>query len=74
MVLSKLEVVDKNESNLKPQSLSAFVLTCAYSLVCLAKAIHGAAKEKDKFSFAFPIDCRSRLEPPIQNNYFGNCV
>jgi hypothetical protein len=74
MVLSKWEVVDKNESNSKPQSLSTFVLTCAYSLVCYAKAIHGAAKEKEKFSFAFPIDCRSRLEPPIPNNYFGNCV
>ncbi|XP_045794434.1 phenolic glucoside malonyltransferase 1-like [Trifolium pratense] len=72
MVLSKWEIFDTNES--KPQTLSSFVLTCAYSLVCLAKAIHGVENEKEKFAFAFTVDCRARLEPPIPNNYFGNCV
>ncbi|CAJ2669065.1 unnamed protein product [Trifolium pratense] len=72
MVLSKWEIFDTNDS--KPQTLSSFVLTCAYSLVCLAKAIHGVEKEKEKFAFGFTVDCRARLEPPIPNNYFGNCV
>jgi hypothetical protein len=72
MVLSKWEIFDTNES--KPQTLSSFVLACAYSLVCLAKSIHGVEKEKEKFVFAFTVDCRARLEPPIPNNYFGNCV
>ncbi|XP_004499461.1 phenolic glucoside malonyltransferase 1-like [Cicer arietinum] len=71
-VLSKWENFYTNES--KPQNLSSFVLTCAYSLICIAKAIHGVEKEKEKFSFAFTVDCRTRLEPSIPNNYFGNCV
>ena len=54
--------------------MSSFVLTCAYAVVCIAKAIHGVKKEKEKFSFGFTVDCRARLEPPIPDNYFGNCV
>jgi len=73
-VLSKWEDFDTNESYSKPQTLSSFVLTCAYSLVCYAKAIHGTDKEKEKFTFAFSTDCRARLEPPIPSNYFGNCI
>ncbi|WJX75337.1 hypothetical protein P8452_58878 [Trifolium repens] len=72
MVLSKWEIFDTNET--KPQTLSSFVLTCAYSLVCFAKAIHGFEKEKEKFVMGFNVDCRARLVPPIPNNYFGNCV
>jgi len=74
MVLSKWELLDTNEINSKPKIVSSFVLTCAYSLVCMAKAIHGVEKEKEKFGFAFTVDCRARLEPPVPNNYFGNCV
>ncbi|WJX75335.1 hypothetical protein P8452_58876 [Trifolium repens] len=72
MVLAKWEGFDKNEP--KPHNLSSFVLACAYSLVCFAKAIHGVEKEKEKFAFVFAVDGRRRLEPPIPNNYFGNCV
>jgi hypothetical protein len=71
-VLSTWEISDKRES--KPQNLSSFVLTCAYSLVCIAKAIHKVENDKEKFAFAFGVDCRARLEPPLPNNYFGNCV
>ncbi|CAI8592168.1 unnamed protein product [Vicia faba] len=71
-VLSKWELFNTKES--KPESLSSFVLTCAYSLVCVAKAIQEIQNEKEKFAFLFTIDCRARLEPPIPNNYFGNCV
>ncbi|XP_058736464.1 phenolic glucoside malonyltransferase 1-like [Vicia villosa] len=71
-VLSKWDIFETNDP--KPENLSSFVLTCAYSLVCIAKAIQGVEKEREKFTFAFTIDCRSRLEPPIPNNYFGNCV
>ncbi|CAL5191097.1 unnamed protein product [Lathyrus oleraceus] len=66
--------MDTNESKPKPATLSSFILTCAYSLVCIAKAIHEVEKEKEKFALAFSVDCRARLEPPIPNNYFGNCV
>ncbi|CAK8540742.1 unnamed protein product [Lathyrus sativus] len=71
-VLSKWEIFDTNEP--KPKYLSSFVLSCAYSLVCIARAFQGVEKEREKFTFAFIIDCRSRLEPPMPNNYFGNCV
>ena len=71
-VLSTWEIFDTKES--KPQTLSSFVITCAYSLVCVAKAIHGAHNDKEKFSFVFSVDCRARVEPPIPNNYLGNCV
>ncbi|CAJ2669115.1 unnamed protein product [Trifolium pratense] len=72
MVLSKWEISETNET--KPQTLSTFVLACAYSLVCFAKAINGVEKEKEKFVMGFNVDCRARLEPPIPNNYIGNCV
>ncbi|CAL5191098.1 unnamed protein product [Lathyrus oleraceus] len=73
-VLSKWEIIDTNESKPKPATLSSFILTCAYSLVCFAKAIHEVEKEKEKFAFLFAVDCRARLEPPIPDNYFGNCI
>ncbi|KAL5095795.1 hypothetical protein RYX36_000122 [Vicia faba] len=71
-VLSNWEIFNPNESN--PETLSSFILTCAYSLVCIAKAIHGVEKEKENFVLVFAINCRARLEPPIPNNYFGNCL
>lgn len=71
-VLAKWEVLDGEE--LKPKTLSTFVVTCSYVLVCIAKAIQGVETKREKFSFSFTTDCRGRLEPPIPNNYFGNCV
>ncbi|KAJ1435335.1 Transferase [Sesbania bispinosa] len=64
------------DSSSKPTTLSTFVLTCAYVSVCIAKAIEEAEGEKQKFAFAFSMDCRARLElePPVPENYFGNCV
>ncbi|XP_047160370.1 malonyl-CoA:anthocyanidin 5-O-glucoside-6''-O-malonyltransferase-like [Vigna umbellata] len=75
-VLSKWDSVDivEAESNSKPTKLSTFVLTCAYTFVCIAKAWHRVEKEKNKFASGFTMDCRARLEPPIPENYFGNCV
>ncbi|XP_062009780.1 phenolic glucoside malonyltransferase 1-like [Rosa rugosa] len=51
--------------------LSTFSLACAYTWVCLVKAQE--AKE-DKTRLIFPVDCRSRLDPPIPATYFGNCI
>ncbi|XP_047149135.1 phenolic glucoside malonyltransferase 1-like [Vigna umbellata] len=81
-VLSKWDSVDiiEAESNSnstvfsKPTRLSTFVLTCAYTVVCIAKAMHGVEKEKNKFGWGFTVDCRARMEPPIPENYFGNCL
>ncbi|KAK7289923.1 hypothetical protein RIF29_03962 [Crotalaria pallida] len=81
-VLSKWDNTPLNEQVLesslipcsKPQTLSTFVLTCAYVSVCIAKAIQGVESNRQKFVFAFTVDCRGRLEQPVPNNYFGNCV
>ncbi|KAK7374515.1 hypothetical protein VNO80_07945 [Phaseolus coccineus] len=75
-VLSKWEVVEESKSTVssKPPNLSSFVVTCAYVTVCIAKAIHGVEREKDKFAFVFSADWRFRSELRIPDTYFGNCV
>lgn len=74
-VLSKWELVEEETFSAfsKPTTLSTFVACCAYVSVCIAKATHGA-ENADKFCLAFTADCRARLEHPIPENYFGNCV
>ncbi|XP_058736448.1 phenolic glucoside malonyltransferase 1-like [Vicia villosa] len=76
-VLSKWNIVEKEPKmeTSKPKKLSTFVLTCAYVFVCIAKANQQAKKDKEeKFACGFSVDCRARLDPPIAQNYFGNCV
>lgn len=55
----------------RPLHLSSFVLTCAHVWVCLAKA---QRNETSIVHFMFAVDCRSRLDPPIPDTYFGNCI
>ncbi|KAJ1421504.1 Transferase [Sesbania bispinosa] len=45
-VVEEESIIDSS----KPETLSTFVLTCAYVLVCVAKAIQGVEKERNKFS------------------------
>ncbi|KAF1888687.1 hypothetical protein Lal_00036728 [Lupinus albus] len=79
-VLSKWDEVNDDEvvvnnSYSKPDTLSSFVVICAYVSTCMAKAIQEDEKnEEKKFAFGFAVDCRSRLEPKVGENYFGNCV
>ncbi|KAB5538843.1 hypothetical protein DKX38_016376 [Salix brachista] len=62
---------DRNET--KQLHLSTFVLTCAYTLASMMKARGGDGIQK--VFFLFSVDLRSRsLDPPIPNNYFGNCI
>ncbi|BFG26536.1 hypothetical protein CerSpe_128100 [Prunus speciosa] len=51
--------------------LSTFSLTCAYTWVCLVKAEEIKA---EKILLVFSADCRSRLDPSLPANYFGNCI
>ncbi|XP_057447733.1 phenolic glucoside malonyltransferase 1-like [Lotus japonicus] len=60
--LSKLETKDR---------LSSFAVTCAYVLACAVKA---EQPQGDTVMMVFSVDCRSRLDPPIVPNYFGNCI
>lgn len=72
-VLSQWDKVSKEDTNqTKPVPLSSFVLTFAHTLVCMAKA--KGLESNSKVRSAFAADCRARLDPPINGNYFGNCV
>ncbi|KAF5725411.1 hypothetical protein HS088_TW23G00133 [Tripterygium wilfordii] len=53
--------------------LSSFVLTYAYTLVCIVESM---GEEKVSWvHFIFASDCRTRLDShSIPKNYFGNCI
>lgn len=56
----------------KPLRFSTFALTCGYVWVCLVRARGDRGDETICFSFS--ADCRNRLEPPVPETYFGNCI
>jgi len=58
------------------QHVSKFVVACAFVWVCLVKTRHRSDyEEEDKEEyFRFAADCRDRLEPPVPETYFGNCL
>ncbi|XP_047975851.1 anthocyanidin 3-O-glucoside 6''-O-acyltransferase-like [Salvia hispanica] len=56
---------------------STFVVACAYLWSCLAKSEvdndnNNNNDETEYLSFA--VNCRGRLNPPLPENYFGNCL
>ncbi|KAH9782703.1 UDP-glycosyltransferase 74F2 [Citrus sinensis] len=53
--------------------LSSFVLTLAYVFVCMFKAKTGEAQGNRNALVGFTADYRTRLDPPVPDNYFGNC-
>ncbi|OMO50647.1 Transferase [Corchorus olitorius] len=60
-----------SDGTAKQLHLSTFVLTLAYITTCIIKARGG---DGDRLVGAgFTIDCRPRLNPPVPENYFGNC-
>ncbi|KDP27251.1 hypothetical protein JCGZ_19950 [Jatropha curcas] len=67
-LLSQLD--DPNQT--KTMHLSTFVLSYAYTLVCIAKA--RMFEGKRKIIIAFAADWRDRLDPPLPKNYIGCCV
>ena len=71
----KESVLRYHQAGLNPGKqlhLSTYVITCAYVSVCLVKARGG--DDNRKVYYVCSVDCRSRLEPPLPQNYFGNCV
>ncbi|XP_039023916.1 coumaroyl-CoA:anthocyanidin 3-O-glucoside-6''-O-coumaroyltransferase 1-like [Hibiscus syriacus] len=63
----------------EPIRMSTFVVTCAYTWVCLTKLQQIGTHQNpspDDFDavsyFHFPVDCRGHLKLP--ETYFGNCV
>ncbi|KAM0065389.1 putative anthocyanin 6''-O-malonyltransferase [Helianthus debilis subsp. tardiflorus] len=49
--------------------VSSFTVACAYTWCCLA---HSHNDERE--AFLIPIDCRTRMDPPVPAAYFGNCI
>ncbi|KAL3618137.1 hypothetical protein CASFOL_038458 [Castilleja foliolosa] len=58
-------------------NVSSFTVACAHLWTCLVKAAAVAGEEvaDDEPEFvSFAFDCRGRFDPPLPNNYFGNCM
>ncbi|PWA48660.1 transferase, Chloramphenicol acetyltransferase-like domain protein [Artemisia annua] len=49
--------------------VSSVTVACAYIWRCIAKS-----RNDELQLFAIPIDCRTRMDPPIPAAYFGNCI
>ncbi|GMN42095.1 hypothetical protein TIFTF001_011317 [Ficus carica] len=64
-----------SSSPTKPH-LTSFFLTFAHALLCILKALEVDEETKSKIMIFMGIsaDLRSRLTPPVPENYFGNCV
>lgn len=61
----------------KLEYVSSFTLGCAFIWSCIAKSrihLEGKKSENELERFACVIDWRSRLDPPVPQTYFGNCV
>ncbi|KAE8699691.1 transferase family protein [Hibiscus syriacus] len=64
-------VLSKSSDGSNHLHLSPFVLTLGYITSCIVKARGGAG---DRIVFlGFTADCRPRCNPPVPENYFGNC-
>ncbi|MBA0859527.1 hypothetical protein Goshw_007785 [Gossypium schwendimanii] len=65
------KVFSKSPDTSKTLHLSTFALTLGYVSSCLVKARGGAGDRS--VCLGFTADCRSRLDPPVSETYFGNC-
>ncbi|KAJ4796283.1 HXXXD-type acyl-transferase family protein [Rhynchospora pubera] len=54
-------------------SPSTFISISARVLVTVA-SVRGLTNDNGPFFAGFPVDCRSRLNPPINDSYTGNCI
>ncbi|KAK1426231.1 hypothetical protein QVD17_14900 [Tagetes erecta] len=49
--------------------VSSLTVACAYIWCCLAQS-----RDDERQAFVIPINCRTRMEPPVPEDYFGNCI
>ena len=57
--------------------VSSFTISCAYTWACMIRArawVGEEVSENELEHFVFSADCRAHLDPPLPENYFGNCV
>ncbi|CAH8390540.1 unnamed protein product [Eruca vesicaria subsp. sativa] len=70
--VEELKEKAKNESTCSDLHLSTFVVTFAYVWTCMVKARGGEPDRPVRFRYV--ADFRNRLDPPVPETYFGNCV
>ncbi|KAE9590320.1 hypothetical protein Lal_00028073 [Lupinus albus] len=68
---SHIQKLKKYAQSKVKTKVSTFSVTCAYLLSCLVKV---EEPKDERVAFIFSVDCRSRLDLPILQTYFGNCV
>ncbi|CAH9099285.1 unnamed protein product [Cuscuta epithymum] len=57
--------------------VTSFTVTCSYVWNCVIRSRHVAgvyANDDEDELFGCTADCRARLDPPLPENYFGNCI
>ncbi|KAL6554029.1 hypothetical protein OROMI_019702 [Orobanche minor] len=58
--------------------VSSFVVTVSYVWTCLLKSGDRIGEQsvdgKETEMFAFAVDVRGRIDPPVPGNYFGHCL
>ncbi|XP_031092278.1 phenolic glucoside malonyltransferase 1-like [Ipomoea triloba] len=58
--------------------VSSFTLISSYLWTCLVKSRYSAETDNidddEDELFGFAAECRARLDPPLPENYFGNCL
>ncbi|VFQ73464.1 unnamed protein product [Cuscuta campestris] len=67
---------DDEEESTCPMYLSKFVAACGFvwaSYVEATRHIDDDGEEEEE-CFLFAADCRKRMEYPVPENYFGNCI
>nr|AIA22175.1 malonyltransferase [Iris x hollandica] len=73
--LKATAAVGKKDGHSSSFHCSTFVVTCAFMWACIAKARGISSCRADtKAHFGFMADWRKRLQPPVPDAYFGNCV
>jgi hypothetical protein len=57
-----------------PPRCSSLVATLGFIWSCYQRAKDAGSSSGDRTYLSFPIDHRSRMKPPIPDEYLGNCV
>ncbi|XP_071701236.1 malonyl-coenzyme A:anthocyanin 3-O-glucoside-6''-O-malonyltransferase-like [Rutidosis leptorrhynchoides] len=75
----KINLVKKSVSTQLPtlDYVSTFSVACAYTWCCIARSraeIEGSKTEDEFERFVCVANFRSRMNPPLPQTYFGNCV
>ncbi|WOG91717.1 hypothetical protein DCAR_0310967 [Daucus carota subsp. sativus] len=75
---TNIEALKKMVSNKLPRlsHLSSFTVACGYVWSCLAKTQKEIAtnEEDEEEHLIVAVNCRARLDPPLPETYFGNCL